>query len=250
MFSNARAILSTALADLRYQSWQVLAWRCTVKLLSPLLELEGQILYDLDLKVPVKVLQAKLPCTIDLASEADIDGILAMQFTTLTPAEQAALGDRDQLRYARLARTRLALHQEYARRLRLGEQCFVARVDGAIAHSNWTRPYGRGTEENCQVVLEPGQVYLTDGHTVDHLRGQGLHLAVHTQMLHAAQQAGCHLAYTITDMTKAVSRRALKRVGWRRRGAVIYLKPRGLGRRILLKLGREVGPMFMRSIEG
>lgn len=249
MFEKTRDILHTAVSDLRYQGWEVLAWRSLAKLLSPVLRIDGQILYDLDLRESVKLIEARIECTVERASEEDIDDILAMQFGSLTSDEVAALSDDMQVRYARMQRTRAEAHRTYARQMRMGEQCFVARVDGVIAHSNWTRLYGCGTEENCQVTLKEGEIYMTDGHTLESLRGKGLHLAVHTHMLRVAQQNGCHLAYTITAMTKAVSRRGLKKVGWRRRGTVLYLTPRGFRSRILFKLGGDVDPMFLRSVE-
>jgi hypothetical protein len=245
-----RNLWETAVADLRYQGWQVLAWRCLAKLVSPLVRLDGQILYDIDLAAPVRAIPARVDCVVDLARHEDLDAVVAMQFTPLPPETVAALPDREQLAHARLLRASAVMRQDYARRLRMGERCYVARVAGVIAHSNWMRLHGCGTEENCQVVLQPGEVYMTDGFTLEGLRGQGLHLAVHTEMLRSARRDGCHRAYTITKMTKAVSRRGLKKVGWRCRGTVLYLYPRGLRARLMFRLGADVDPLFLRSVEG
>lgn len=245
-----RDIVHTALEDIRYQSWVVLTWRIFAKLVSPLAEVNVQILYDLDLRQPVDLIKARVDCTVERAYEEHIDDILDMQFTRLTSEEQAALSDHQEIAYARMMRVRADVHRKYARQMRLGEECYVARVDGIVAHSNWTRLFGRGTEENCQVDLKPGEIYTTDGHTIERLRGKGLHLEVHTHMLRVAQQNGNHLAFTITDITKAISRRGLRRVGWRRRGAILYLTPRWLGRRFLFRLGGNVEPLFERSTAG
>ena len=132
----------------------------------------------------------------------------------------------------------------YATAMRAGEECYVARADGVIVHSNWIRFHDNAPLDGRPVDLKPGEVYTTDAHTAQERRGLGIHEAVLMHMLQVAQRRGCHRAYTITDLTKAGSRRGVKRVGWQRRGSILYVTPRGLQRTWLVRLGGDLEPMF------
>ena len=244
MIQRLRGYYQTAVADLRYQGPQVLLWRAVVKLFAPLLRLDLQILFEFDLRAPLEPRRARLECSIEQATEAELEDILDMQMKPLPPDAVSQLSDQGELQYAQLLRVRARAHDSFARAMRAGEICFIARVEGEIAHSNWIRFHDSGPVEGRPVDLTPGEVYTTDGFTAEHRRGMGLHEAVLTHMLRVAQQRGCHRAYTITDLTKAGSRRGVLRVGWQRRGQILYITPRGLGRTWLLRLGGDLEPMF------
>ncbi len=244
MFQTFGTYYRTAVADLRYQGIEVLMWRVLVKLFSPLVKLDLQILFDLDLTQAFQVKKAKLECTIEQASEADIDAILDMQMQRFAPDEVAQLGDGAELQYAQLLRLRATAHETYQKAMYAGEQCYVARVDGSIAHSNWLRVYGCAPLDTCALDLKPGEIYTTDGFTREVFRGQRLHEAVATHMLQVAKQLGYQRAYTITDLTKAGSRRGVNRIGWARRGSILYVSPRGLKRTWLVRLGGDLTPLF------
>lgn len=247
MIRTLRKYYDTAVADLRHQGVEVLLWRIFVKLLSPVLRLDMQILFELDLSRPVEVRAARVEYRIDRAGEDDIDEILDMQGQRLTPAEEVALSAVQEIQYARMLRARASSRRTYARQLRAGEQCFVARVDGRIVHSNWTRFHDNDSVGGCPVDLQPGEIYTTDAHTAVAFRGQGLHEAVLTTMLAAARQRGSQRAYTITDFTKAGSRRGVQRIGWRRRGAILYVTVRGLNRHWLFRLTGDLEPIFAQA---
>ncbi len=244
MFQNLRHYYRITVTDLRYQSVQVLLWRILVKLFSPVLKFDLQILFDLDLTQPVQVRQSKVACVITQAGEDAIDDILDMQMPRLSPEQTAQLSDADELQHARMLRVRAKAYDTYLRSMRAGEQCFVARVDGVIAHSNWICAYGCAPTEACSVHLKPGEIYSTDGFTREMYRGLRLHEAVATYMLDLHKQRGYQRAYTITDITKAGSRRGVKRIGWRRRGSILYLTPRHLKRTWLVRLDGDVTPLF------
>ena len=247
MFRNLRSYYLTAVSDLKYQGVEVLLWRIIVKLLSPVLRLDLQILFDYDLHQPRPQREPKIPITIEQATESDIDDIIDMQMQALTPEQAAQLTDAEELQYAQLLRVRATALDMYRRGMRARECCFVARADGAVVHSNWSIFHDCGPMEGRPVELDPGDVYTTDGHTAEAFRGLGIHEAVLKHMMKYAEQRGCHTGYTITDLTKAGSRRGVQRVGWRRRGTIMYVSLRGLKRTWLVRVGGDIEPMFARA---
>lgn len=252
MFRKLRGYYTTAVEDLRHQGLEVLLYRVAVKLVSPLARVDVQILYDMDLTVWDNVLHATVPCTIERAGLDDLDEIVDMQAPRLSPERIAALDDFQEVDYARQMRARARAVDTYRRQMLADEYCFVAKVDGAITHSNWLHFHDSAPTTNCPMQLSPGEVYSTDGFTAEAQRGKRLHEAVATHMLDfSKRERGCHLAFTITDMTKAVSRRALRRIGWRRRGTILYVTPRGFERTWLMRLSGNLDPIFAhaRAIE-
>jgi len=244
MFQTLSSYYRTALSDLHYQGVEVLLWRVVVKLLSPVLQVDMQILFDLDLGETAPNRPAKVACVITQAGEEEIDEILDMQMQRLSPEQTALLSNSGELQYAQLLRMRAKAYDTYRRQLRAGERCYVARVDGIMAHSNWVRFDDCAALDTCPVNLKPGEVYTTDGFTRESYRGLRLHEAVATHMLQVAQQRGCRRAYTITDLTKAGSRRGVHRIGWSRRGSILYITPRGLKRTWMVRLGGDLEPLF------
>ena len=133
------------------------------------------------------------------------------------------------------------------RQFHAGEECYVARVDGVIAHCNWIRYHGCGRVDGRPVTLETGEVYTTDAFTGEAFRGRGLHELVLSYMLEQARVRGNHRAYTITDMMKAGSRRGVKRLAWERRGVILYVTPRAMGRTWLFRLSGDLEPIFSQA---
>ena len=244
MFNTLRNYYLVALADLRYQGVEVLLWRVMVKAFSPLLRLDLQILFDFDLQQALATRSPKVALVITRADESDIDEILDQQMPRLTVDEIRTFNDTQDLQYAQMLRARGNAFDVYRRSMRVGERCYVARVDGAIVHSNWIRFHDNGQIEGRPVELQPGEVYTTDAYTVEGWRGKGIHEAVLMHMLQIAKQMDCRRAYTITDLTKAGSRRGVQRVGWSYRGSILYVSPRGLKRTWLIRLGGDIEPLF------
>ena len=245
MFRRIQSYYQTAIADIRFQGFEVLLWRTVVKVFSPIVKLDYQILFELDLTQPIEARQSRVECEIKPATEIDLDDILDMQLKLPPVDAQSELSDAEEIEQVRLARVRANARETFLQALQAGEMCFVARVGGEVAHSNWTRFHDCAPVDSRPVDLLPGEIYTTDGFTDERWRGMRLHEAVLSHMLRFAQRRGCHRAYTITDMTKAASRRGLRRVGgWTRRGKILYISPRGLGRTWLVRLGGDIEPMF------
>ena len=223
------------------------------KTLSPLLEIDRQILFVFDLTQPIEQRRARVDCRIEPATMRDVDELVDRRIPPLPARDESKLSDAAEFRLALaerdVARARATARTHILHWLRAGEVCIVARVDGAIAHSNWIRFHGCAPAPHREIDPREGEIYMTEGYTVPEWRGKALHEAVNTFMLRFAQARGCHCAYTITDYTNARPRRGVLRVGWRRQGHHLFLTPRRLGRTWMLPLGGDVGPI-VRNLRG
>jgi len=249
-----RDYVATARDIARHDGVVILLWRVIAKLLSPVLDLDCQILFEIDLSKPVEQRHARVECRIEPGTEADVDELLEMRIPSWRLGDADQLSDADEYRLLLVERERARARagaRVYMRQwFRAGEKCFVARVDGEIAHSNWTRFHGCTPAPRREIDPQEGEIYTTEGYTVPRWRGKGLHEAVLSHMLRFAQERGCRRAYTITDFTNARARRGVLRVsGWRWRGRHLYITPRRWGRTWLLRLGGNVGPI-VRDLQG
>lgn len=248
MIRRLRHFGRSARESIRYQGWPILLWRVLVKAVSPVFDLDHQILFEIDLTLPIPQRKARVECVIGQATVADVDQLVAVRFPELPPIEGRAMTDEEE--YERSVYLRRSAHSAQSFResvlawLRDGQLCFVARVQGQIAHSNWIMFHDSGPSGQRPIRLLPTEVYTTEGHTVEALRGLGLHEAVLSYMLRDAQSRGCKLAYTITDLTKAGARRGVLRVGWKQRGHHLFVTARWLSRTWVVRLGGDVEPIL------
>jgi hypothetical protein len=244
MFSRLREVARTAIDDYRYQGPEVFFWHLFVKACSPIVKLDLQILFELDLSQPIEPRRARVDCSIQPATESEIDEILDMQMPLPQREQLRDLSDDEELRHAQSVMAREKARRAFQAAMRAGEQCYLARVGGEPVHSNWIRFADCRPVEGRPVDLGPDEVYTTDAFTAVPWRGKGLHEVVLAHMLIVAQRRGCRHAFTITDLFKAGSRRGVKRVGWSQRGRLLYVTPRRLGRTWMLRIGGDVEPMF------
>ena len=252
MIYRLRDYYRIAVADLRYQGVEVLLWRIIVKLLSPLVRLDIQILFEYDLTRPIPERKARVDCEIGPAEESEMATLAHQRYKPLAAGDDTSLSDSAEYDRAFYERQVANLRNDYLRNsltwLRAGEMCFVARIGKDLAHSNWIRFDWCGPTPQRQIRLYPGEVYTTDGHTLTPWRGQRLHEAVNSAMLRYAQSIGCTRAYTITDLTLAWSRRGVLRVGWKRRGHHVFITPRWLARTWIVRLGGDVEPILREAL--
>lgn len=235
--------------SLHYEGVPVLLYRTLKKAASPLVDVDHQILFEGDLTRPIEQRKARIDCVIDQATENDLKEIAWSRFPDLMPVGDRELSDEEEYDRARYLRERATMGKAFLESvhdwMRSGELCFVARVDGRIAHSNWLQFSGTGTPDQQPIRLLPNEVYTTEGFTVDEWRGLGLHEAVLSHMLRYAQERGCTHAYTITDLVKTRARRGLARVGlWTRRGHHLFIASRRLERTWIIPLGGNVDPIM------
>jgi GNAT superfamily N-acetyltransferase len=241
--------LRAARDSLRYEGVSILLWRALKKTASPLVDIDHQILFETDLTRPIEQRKARIDCVIEQATERDVDEIAWSRFPDLAPVADRELSDEEEYERALYQRQRAQMGKAFVQStrewMRSGELCFVARVEGRIAHSNWIQFCGTGTPDQQPIRLLPHEVYTTEGFTVEHRRGLGLHEAVLSHMLRYAQSRGCTLAYTITDLVKAGARRGLRRVGgWSRRGHHLFINSPRLERTWVIPLGGNVEPIM------
>lgn len=248
MFYRLRDYYQKAVEDLRYQGPEVLLWRIIVKLFSPVVRVDIQILFEYDLSQPIKERRALVDCEIRPAQESEMAALARQRYKPLPADNDTPLTDSEEYDRALYERQVADLGNDYLKesikRLRAGEMCFVARIGDEFAHSNWIRFDWCDPSPERHVHLFPGEVYTSDGHTLEPWRGQRLHEAVNAAMLRYAGNMGCTRAYTITDLTLAWSRRGVRRVGWTRRGHHMFITPRGLRKTWILRLGGNVEPIF------
>lgn len=239
----------TAVEDLRYQGLPVVLSKIVTKLVLPIARLEFHILYEFDLTQPIREQRARVDVDyrIELATEADLVGILDLQMPPASPAPEEGLSDAEEYQRVQFERMRAEGYGNLLMAMRAGETCFLFRIGDEIVHCNWMRFSTCAYVAQRPVELDPNEVYMTDGYTAERWRGRGVHVAVNAFMLRFAQEHGFKRAWTITDSTKAISRRGLRRVGWHRSGQLLYITPRRLGRTWLLRLGGNVAPMFRRA---
>lgn len=240
--------LREARESLRYDGAVILAWRVLTKLLSPVVHLDVQVLFEIDLTQPIEARAPRIDCLIEQATESDLDRILDSRFTPLERVDESRLSDEEEYEHLRrerdYVRMRGSVREEMRHALRAGELCFVARVGEAIAHSNWIQFHWCGRVAGRPIQLRPGEVYSTEAYTDTRWRGMALHEAVLSRMLRHAQSLGCQRAYTIADLTNVRSRKGVVRVGWKRRGHHLFVKPRKLNRTWIIQLGGDVEPIL------
>jgi len=232
----------TAYDSIRYEGVPILLWRILVKLVSPVVELHHQILFEFDLTQPIEQRSALVECHVEQATEANIETLVDQRMGRPLPDDRE-LSDEEEYHRAWVDRERARLRDAYRRWFRAEELCFVARIGDEYGHSNWIRFHGAPPMSSRPVDLAPGEAYCIEGFTPNRWRGKRLHEAVNTYMLRYAKDRGYHLALTITDLTKAGSRRGILRIGWRKRGHHMLITPRGLGRSWMIRLGGDVSPI-------
>ena len=194
----------------RRDSLSVRLWRGLTRALSPVLGMALTWLYARDLSLPLKEFRARVPVEVGKARETELDEIARVAATSVH--EAALVRARDEVR-ARIAG---------------GARCFVARMNGAIVHVNWLI-FGRmehWPRDELVTPLRPGEVYCTDGVTVESARGKGIHTEVLRAMLHYLQQAGYRRAYTIVDHENEASWKTHVRLDWELSGFALQVRPR------------------------
>ena len=160
------------MVDLRKQAWQ---W--SRRATAPFGELTCALFFERSLIEPVPPSANPLGASIRLAGEADLDMICDLY----AGDPWLWLGDGPSDDTAR---------DLYLDRLRRGERCSLAFVDGVLAHINWTCFTWGDALPGHPIVLRRGEAYTTDAFTPPAFRGKGLHALVLGDMLSAARLQG------------------------------------------------------------
>ena len=243
----------TARDSLRYEGPAIFVWRVLTRLLAPVVDLDIQVLFEIDLTQPIEARSPRIDCVVEQVGEAELDRIIACHFSSFEVSDESTLSDAEEYAYLRrereYMRTRQRAREEMLNALRAGELCFVARVGEEIAHSNWIQFHWSRPVAGRPIALMPGEIYGVEGYTNPRWRGLALHEAVLSRMLRHAQTLGCRHGYTIADLANPKAYRGVLRVGWRRRGHHLFVKVRGVRRTWIVRLGGDIEPI-LRKLRG
>jgi hypothetical protein len=206
------------------------AIRVLNRVLVPFGELCCDILFELSLAEPLADVRPRVDVEIRLATVADLDLICA----TYAPHPFLFLGE-----LAPDGSVPEHVRALYADRLNRGELCFIATVDGEVAHLNWTCLTWGDALPGRPIRLERNEVYTTDAVTPAAFRGRNIHAFVLRTMLMHARSLGRDTAYTLAGAARPEGHKGLRRVGWREIGRVWYwLYGNGYKTFILARRGR------------
>ncbi|MFI5002557.1 MAG: GNAT family N-acetyltransferase, partial [Reyranellales bacterium] len=134
----------------------------------------------------------------------------------------------------------------YIDRLRRGELCYIASVEGEIAHINWTCFSWGDALPGHPIRLRDGEVNTTDAFTPPPFRGKGLHAFVLGTMLNEARKRGANHAFTLGQIDRPAALKGLQALGWRECGRVVYFLPRGFDRAAFLVRSGRTDALFRR----
>ncbi len=115
-----------------------------------------------------------------------------------------------------------AARGRYLDRLRRGEQCWLAFVDGVLAHANWTCFNWGDALPGHPIRLRPRRG-LYDGRLhASAFRGKGVHALVLGTMLLEARRQGARQAYTLGQVDRPDAHKGLRALGWQECGRIYY----------------------------
>jgi hypothetical protein len=199
-------------------------WQGARLLTRPFGDLCCALLFELSLAEPVPAVPDRLGVSFRLATEADLPTICQL--------------------YKDDPWLWLGSPQPYRDRLSRGERCYLATVNGEIAHINWTCFHWGDAVPGRPLRLRPGEVYTTDACTPHAFRGKGIHALVLGRMLNDARAEGARYAYTLGQLDRPAAHGGLLALGWRECGRVIYFERRGRPNAILLWLSGRTSALF------
>jgi len=114
------------------------------------------------------------------------------------------------------------------RRWEAGEQCFAVWHEEAIVHAGWaTTREARVEFLDCELALEPGDVFQFDSHTAPAFRGRDLAGARVAWMARFFRAAGARRLLAVVWPGNPTAFRPLEKAGYRRAGwiRVVRLGP-------------------------
>lgn len=207
-------------------------WSAVQAVCAPLGQVGLERLCQKDLTAPLEKVEARIPITIRVATEADID-----ELTDL--AEGLWSGSDEVGPYSRLG-----VRQTIVDRMDRGQKCFVAQIDDQIVHYNWI---GFGSEETIAgtgryLHLNDDEAVCHDGMTVEQYRGQRVHFAVHNEMLIWLRENGFRRAYTVVGVLDRPANITHHRLDWDFSGIMAYLITGKTKRPYVLRVSGTLDP--------
>jgi hypothetical protein len=108
--------------------------------------------------------------------------------------------------------------KQAAARFNRGDKCYVARVDGKLAHHSWVQTSGVHpiTEAGISRTVAPGEFWIYHCHTADWARGHRLYPIALGRILCEHFQSGFKTAWIYTQDFNTVSQRGIERSQFQR----------------------------------
>jgi hypothetical protein len=105
---------------------------------------------------------------------------------------------------------------EVDRRIRRGDQCYVAHVDGRLAHYSWVQYSGYADIKSAGVVrpIPDGEFWIYDCCTAAWARGRKVYPAVLSRILRDYFEKGSNMAFIYTSRHNTSSQRGILRAGF------------------------------------
>ena len=155
----------------------------------------------------------RLPITgLILVLRKDLEGLSA-QYQATASVSVSIASESDVEAAALLQDAKPHLVMVYASRLRRGNKCFVAKIDGDVIASNWLI-FRAEVDDSDFTVVRPGEVVCSDAYTAPAWRGRGVHTALLAHMIQWASNAGYKKAYTEVAAVHRASWITHHRLGW------------------------------------
>jgi hypothetical protein len=119
---------------------------------------------------------------------------------------------------------------ESSKRLHRGDICYVACVDGRLAHYAWVQKTGSHpiTDAGVSEQVDPREFWIYDCRTAGWARGRGIYPATLIRIVNEQFEAGCRTAWIYTSRENIASQKGIQRAGF---GLLKSLKALRVGRR-------------------
>ncbi len=120
-------------------------------------------------------------------------------------------GDLQRLREVGPLRT-----EEGSKRLSRGDLCYVAYVDGRLAHYTWVQRSGLHPilEAGRREGVSPGEFWIYNCRTAEWARGRGIYPAVLTRVVREHFETGYSTAWIYTSRWNISSQKGIQRAGF------------------------------------
>lgn len=204
--------------------------------LAPLGHFSAERLMRFDLDPPFNAPPARIPLSIKIGTEADLDTVISCyrDVPHLFLADEYPVHDGKGR--VDIKRLEARAHSAYLDRFRRGELCFLAESEGELAHLNWSLFQWGELVGSARIRPRPSEAYTTDGLTLPKFRGKGVHAAVLGHMLTWLKMNRYQTAFTLVPADGVAARKGLDDLGWTTHMTFFFWQRHGTNRGHILCL--------------
>jgi hypothetical protein len=194
------------------------ARRIAADIARPVLRLELDLVFHMDLTRPIKMIESDLDIRVTQASPNDV--------------ERAAFLGRDDPGRREIFRWRLEN----------GCRCFVAHAGSTLVAYNWVR-LSPGVDDGDMIALAHGEAFHLNSYVDLDWRGHRIEGALSSLMRLFEQQQGYTTAYTRISVFNRKSMRSSRRMGWEPVGLIMRVRGSKSGGWPIITLWGSAHPM-------